>query len=178
LSKTKKAPLGFFNKPHCDKNDLVPAPTYSPWFDAIEKHSKSHGYVKLREIEELVGIGLPTTVGYNIEGPEEVCAHFAVGDFCGGLHDGLVHHFFGWAVPHASCVPVIFKDQRIITVNDKNEVPSFVLAWGSSGGPSSAANRPSLVVPGSVEDASKDDTSPHKKESGNDTSPADGSARK
>jgi hypothetical protein len=151
--KSKGSPIGFFNRPHYDKGDIVPESIYAEWFDAIKKHTKAHGYKKLRHVEEVVGIGLPTTYAYNLVGPSDITAYFALADFCGLIREGLCHHFYGWAIPHCTCVPVVRSDTGLITTNDKTETPSFVLAWGRSGGAANAANRRpgAAVIPGSVE---------------------------
>jgi hypothetical protein len=150
--KVKAAPIGFFNKPHYDKGDIVPESTYQDWFSVIKNHSKAHGYIKLREVEELVGIGLPTTCAYNFVGPAEITAYFALADFCAPIRNGQCHHFYGWAIPHCTCVPVVDSETEFTTNNNETETPSFVLAWGRSGGAANAANKPGgAVVPGSVE---------------------------
>jgi hypothetical protein len=47
-------------------------------------------------------------------------------------------------------VPVVSTDEKIYSLNDRQDTPSFVVAWGSNGGSENAKNR-AAVIPGNIE---------------------------
>ena len=71
VTKTKKTdspPIGFYNSPHYDDMDRIKDSTEIsyPLFEAIKDYKETNGYKMLKKIEKQIGLGLPTTCGYNI----------------------------------------------------------------------------------------------------------------
>ena len=135
--------LGFYNSVHFDHCDSLSINEYNPWFKDLESFMELPGYRKLKEVESLIGIGLPTTCGYNIPREGNLHAYFCQMMFCTSLSNGAVHHFFGWSMPHCTAVPcATFLDDQFKTLNDSNEEKQrLVLAWGKSGGSGHAQGR-------------------------------------
>jgi hypothetical protein len=134
--------FGFCNKPHFDNCDKIKKELYKPWFDRIWQYRHSPGFSKLKEAEQLVGMGMPTTCGYNLVNGCSILPFFTQMFFCLKLHDGGINHFLGWAMAHCTCVPIIFQDGLIKSQNKDGHLHNaFVLAWGGSGGSAHAAQR-------------------------------------
>jgi len=58
--------LGFCNSPHRDLTDMVKDGTVDRWIGAIGEQSLMKGYVE--KLQRQIGVGLPTTCGYNLVG--------------------------------------------------------------------------------------------------------------
>ena len=126
--------LGYANCPHLDEMDLVPQDKIEEWMDKIEECPSK---TKLQSYADRIGIGLPTTCGYNHVGDPcsfEVTAHFGLSQFAFPLRHQLVHHFYAWAVPHFTCVPLLSSDLRVRVTNKDYAKQFSVVAWGDSGG--------------------------------------------
>jgi hypothetical protein len=129
--------IGFYNSVHFDSVDSLKQSDYNPWFEDIEQFKEIAGYQKLKCVESVIGIGLPTTCGYNIPSPIIPDAYFCQMIFCTRINNGSVHHFLGWTFPHCTAVPIAsLSNGHIMTENcsTTSEHVSLVLAWGKSGG--------------------------------------------
>ena len=152
--------FGFINKPHIDKCDLVIKNDSELWFKEIEetevkKKSLTHKqYVisKLRLIDNMFGIGLPTTCGYcEIYGPETIVKNiygsYVQIFFAIKIKSNIIHHSLSWCFPHSTAVPlaITVNDGILIYNEDVNKNRSlsdaYLCAWGSSGGSKHASAR-------------------------------------
>ena len=89
-------------------------------------------------IEELFGVGVPTTCGYKVENPDssnvmefKVLAYFIIQGFdaCVLLESDLYHVFLGYSFMHSTAVPVVIVGDSVYY--QRNDVEVF--AWGASG---------------------------------------------
>ena len=131
--------IGHDVKPHFDRCDKILSEIYESWFHECDKPSdkQSAGCKKLREMEKLVGIGMPTSCGYNFHGKgSTIFAHFVCAGFVTPITEESVHHFHGWSFGHCTAVAVAVQQNVVQTTNvgRKDEDCVFVGAWGRSGG--------------------------------------------
>ena len=127
--------LGYANAPHEDKMDLVDTDLGQKWLSNLpDCESKA----KLMSYAEAIGIGLPTTCGYNLVGQPKPSwtwtAHFGFSFFAFPLKHKLVHHFYGWAAPHFTALPVLSSGSHVRVTNNHCEEQCSVVAWGENGG--------------------------------------------
>ena len=98
---------------------------------------------KVKEINSLVGIGIPTTCAHNIicdsklHSLASLSSYFIMFDFAMPLQHKTVHNFFAWAFVHCTALPLlIFHDGTVHVSNDgvEDEHCAVLLAWGINGG--------------------------------------------
>ena len=132
--------IGYYVKPHIDKADKLNLNVYKDWWyhgNHQTFNEQTLEYKKLKNIEATIGIGLPTTCGYNLNRKDitNIQAYFCEMDFVMTIADGSMHHFYEWSFPHAMAVPIaVDKKNKIQTINI-NQKPSktvYITAWGSS----------------------------------------------
>ena len=125
--------IGFYNKPHFDLKDKISSEKVMKIWKKKERYSKRA--IKLRKMMETIGIGFPTTVGYNFVSPEDVVnirAYFMIWGFVTPLTKRSFHHFYGWSLPHCSVVPIFMNKSIVrITNNHNNEEENvYIGAFG------------------------------------------------
>ena len=136
--------IGFYNKPHIDINDIVPDDIYLKWFNKLNIDASTQEYIET--IKEKIGVGLPTTCGYNFSQPNQdstIFAHFLCWDFLTSITDHTFHHFYGWSFPHCTTVPMQLTDNIVRVTNSNIPLDKciYVGAWGRSGGSPEARKR-------------------------------------
>ena len=129
--------IGFYNKPHFDKGDVSPEEVVSEWMEEYESAGKD--VAKLKEVHETIGIGLPTTCGYNFSVPNhkhDISAYFLLWGFLTCLTDCSLHHFCAWCIPHCTSLPTCVIGNKVRCNNSGLEEGAcmFVCAFGISGG--------------------------------------------
>jgi len=126
--------LGFCNTPHLDSCDMLSKGMVEEWLSEISSMPKMLDYLK--KFHKSIGIGLPTTCGYNLlgdKGGANLAAFFCQYNFCMPLGNNSAHHFYGWAFPHCTSLPVLIgKEYRMR--NGPKQSPFIIAAWGQSGG--------------------------------------------
>ena len=132
LEVRKHQGIGFYNKPHYDHKDRIPAKNVSNWIedDALNDELKS----KVQKMQEEIGVGFPTTVGYNFCSASEakVSAYFTCWGFFTPITEKSFHHFYGWSFPHCSTVPLYMRKSLIVMRNEEmpRENGVYIGAWG------------------------------------------------
>ena len=145
--------IGYVNSLHRDLCDLIKqelvAKFIGRFIEEINSCKKYNDQTrqrlinKVREINAMVGLGFPTTCGYNIicepllDERAFVSSFFIMFDFAMTLSHQRVHNFFAWAFVHCTALPyVLFKDGNVKVCNeniyDKDSV--VVFSWGNEGG--------------------------------------------
>ena len=129
--------IGFYNKPHYDKGDVGPLEVVSRWLKKAAEDGKNID--KVLSMHDAVGIGLPTSCGYNFSYPDgfdDIRAYFLLWGFLTPLTDCSVHHFCAWCIPHCTALPTYVSGDEIRCSNSGMESEScvFVCAFGISGG--------------------------------------------
>ena len=146
--------LGFANDPHLDKCDLLSEELQMKWmlevnevlFNSKDPFAKQV-CEKLVDLQESLGLGLPTTCGCiccheneQDAGCDSIQQHFA----CDGLGisvpivDLSVHHFYGWAFVHRTSLCLRILDNTVYTRNSEEKKDFVLAAWGRSGGSAEA----------------------------------------
>lgn len=125
--------IGFYCKLHYDPNDKLSEDESLTFIqnDPIRKKYKS----KLSEMQESVGMGYPTTIGYNIYNPEkeiDILAFFVSWGFVTPITNQSFHHFYGWAFPHCSTFPFYIK-KWLVTATNKGSCRNTSIYIGSFG---------------------------------------------
>ena len=132
LSMGKHRSIGFCNKPHYDPNDKVSPKDSLDWV----KDHKVNGIkkVKISKMHDTLGIGFPSTVGYNFCTPKEmeIMAYFMCWGFVTPITEKSFHHFYGWCFPHCSTLPIYIRGSLIITTNEdiSRDDSVYIGAWG------------------------------------------------
>ena len=124
--------IGFYNKPHYDPNDKIPAKYTLHWIEDQKLHKNFKE--KVSGMHHNLGIGFPTTIGYNFCAPEKVdiFAYFICWGFATSITEKSFHHFYGWCFPHCTTLPIYAKKRLIILTNDgmSRDDSVYVGAWG------------------------------------------------
>jgi hypothetical protein len=142
--------ISFSNFPHVDSMDKASEAHQQMWLAEIAKimgTTESDSYKKIKQMKDRFGLGLPTTCGYNYVGStgetNEVVASFGVMGFAVPLTHKRVHHFYGWAFLHFTCLSYLMNYEekiiRLFNSNSEDEEPFVIAAWGDSGGNSQVA---------------------------------------
>ena len=145
--------IGFVNSLHDDTCNLIKKNLVALYIRKFTEdinnckkyyHSKKKKLIKkVKEINNLIGLGLPTTCAYNIISDvnllkvARLSSLFVMFDFAMTLSHKTVHNFFGWAFSHCTALPIlIFHDGIVHVSNDGVEEKHciIVFAWGSEGG--------------------------------------------
>ena len=118
--------LGFANSLHRDTCDLILKLLVAEYIDLIvneinhcrkySRKTKRTLFCKVKEIDALIGLGLPITCAYNIVvgglRMKKGCwlsAFFVIFDFAMILTHKLVHNFLGWSFVHCTALPIILS---------------------------------------------------------------------
>ena len=128
--------IGFFNKPHYDPNDKLTDTEIEGLISNIQEKNSNNS--KLTEIQETIGIGYPTTVGYDIYNPIkdiDIHAYFISWGFVTPITNQSFHHFYGWSFPHCSSFPLYIKDFLVIATNNnfKRNSSVYIGSFGING---------------------------------------------
>ena len=147
--------LAFSNDCHIDPDNLDDDMT-SRWMEEVTNTSQAtkNEYTrrvctKLEEMQDTIGLGLPTTCGYRFcwqnQGPESrdgsIHQYFAYNSFgiCVRVRNYSAHHFYGWAFPHQTSFCIRLLDNAVVVKNAVLSSDDFILsAWGDNGGPKDA----------------------------------------
>ena len=78
-------------------------------------------------IDQMFGIGLPTTCGYSIIYGPKTTVHHIQGSyiqmfFAVHIQSEMIHHAFSWCFPHATAVPLGHTIDHRILIYNKNYV--------------------------------------------------------
>lgn len=111
--------IGFYCKLHYDPNDKL---SYKETDELMCKIDNSMDYAtKISEIKNSIGLGYPTTIGYNIYNPQkdvDILAHFVSWGFVTSINDKSFHHFYAWSFPHCSTFPYYIKKWLALATNE------------------------------------------------------------
>jgi hypothetical protein len=136
--------IGYSNSPHFDR-DLLSEHDSKRWMAGLDTKSKIYKY--LQTIRALVGVGVPTTVGYNVLcGSDAVKsnlnAFFCQQEFAVPIKHCSAMLFFAWAIPHCTAIPVVHMNGGYHTSNKELEIPIVIAAWGNGDGNGSRSQEP------------------------------------
>lgn len=130
-SKQQKRLFGFINKAHVDKCDLVKQQDIHKWFLNINslnmkrnrEINKKYIIAELKLINNMFGIGLPTTCGYSTVYGKKTEIDYIYGSyaqmfFAIKINTHIIHHLISLCFPHVTAVLIaLSKNGKILMFN-------------------------------------------------------------